>query len=131
MKLAKLATSAALSLACASVCAAGAAVPTTFTNLNWIVTFGLPGIGNCQQLIVDATGDLASGRLVIYGALNCGLTGFSVTGSVYTAIDGSLSLSFISVGFTIACPRLVSYAGQCSVLDSAGNLRGTGLLRLQ
>ncbi len=111
--------------------AAGVGTPTTYSNLVWFTSFNAAGITTCDELAVDATGDLArSDALVIYGALNCNPGAYGVTGSVFTANDGSLNITLLVAGYTISCPRIVGYVGSCTVYDASYIARGTGNIQL-
>ena len=60
-------------------------VPDTYADLLWRVSSNVPGLSGCNELQVDATGDLVtSTKLSIYGALNCPFQqggSYGVTGS--------------------------------------------------
>lgn len=110
---------------------AAAATATTYTNLVWSTYFDASGLRNCDQLVIDATGDYyGSGALVLYGSLNCSNGAYGVTGSLYTAVDDSLSITLLVAGYTVVCPRVVGFSGSCSVYDSSWVVRGTGSVRL-
>ncbi|WP_284617890.1 hypothetical protein [Aquabacterium humicola] len=112
--------------------AIGVATPTTFTNLVWSASFNASGLTNCTQLVFDATGDYYnSGSLVVYGALNCSNGAYGMTGSLYTAVDDSLSITMLIAGYTVACPHVVNFSGNCTVYDANGVSRGSGQIILQ
>lgn len=118
-------------LASGPACAWGVGPATTYSKLQWTASFTAPGVAGCSQLIFDATGDLAhSDTLVLAGALNCGNGGYGMTGSLYAAVDGSLSITMVAAGYTIACPRVFGWVGTCAIFDSAGYQRGTGTIAL-
>lgn len=105
--------------------------PTTFSKLVWNTAYSYSLFGNCRQLVFDATGDLVnSSNLVIYGSQNCGNLGFSMTGSLYMAVDGSLNISMMFAGHLVSCPRVVGWFGTCTILDANNVVRGTGQLQL-
>jgi hypothetical protein len=133
---ARLATAlvAAAALSCAAVppaTAAGVGTPTTYSNLVWFVSLNASGLTTCDQLVVDATGDLLrSDALVLYGALNCNPGAYGVTGSAFSATDGTLHLTLMVAGYTVSCPRLSGYAGTCTVYDADWVVRGSGRVQL-
>ena len=113
-------------------CAAGVGTPTTYSQLRWSINLTAPAIAGCTELVIDATGDLYnSDILLIGGALNCGNSGYGVSGSIYTAYDGSFNLTLGVAGFqAIVCPRIIDFAGACTVIDSSGQQRGSGYISL-
>jgi len=130
-----LATISAAALLVAASTAATAAItittPVTYGKLVWSSSFTASGLTNCNQLVFDATGDLAtSGALVLYGALNCSSGAYGMTGSLYTANDGALAVTMLVAGYTIACPRVAGFSGNCTVFDADGVSRGTGSISL-
>lgn len=119
---------AALAVASIGPAAAGTS---TYTNLVWSTSLDASGLRSCDQLVIDATGDYyGSGALVLYGSLNCSNGAYGVTGSLYTAVDDSLSITLLVAGYTVVCPRVVGFSGSCSVYDSSWIVRGTGSIRL-
>ncbi len=105
--------------------------PTTYSGLQWFTSFNADGLTTCGELIVDATGDLVrSDALAVYGALNCNPGVYGVTGSVFTANDGTLNLTLLVGGYTVSCPRISGYAGNCTVYDGSWVVRGTGRVQL-
>lgn len=127
----KAAAAATIALGCVSAPAMNVGPAMTYSKLVWTVSLSAPALVGCQQLIFDATGDLVnSDTLGLAGALNCYNGGYGMTGSLYMAIDGSLNISMVSAGYSIVCPRVVGWFGNCTVFDSAGVQRGTGFIRL-
>ncbi len=124
----------AASLFCATVppaAAAGVGTPATYSNLVWFVSLNASGLTTCDQLVVDATGDLLrSDALVLYGALNCNPGAYGVNGNAFSATDGTLHLTMMVAGYTVSCPRLAGYAGSCTVYDADWVVRGTGRIQL-
>lgn len=111
--------------------AASLGSPTTYSNLVWSTSFTASGLTGCTQLVIDATGDLVrSDALVLYGALNCNNGVYGVTGSVFTASDGTLHITMMVAGYTVSCPRIASYAGNCTVYDADWVSRGSGVIQL-
>ena len=111
--------------------AANLGSPTTYSNLVWSTSFTASGLTGCSQLVIDATGDLVrSDALVLYGALNCNNGVYGVTGSVFTASDNTLHLTMMVAGYTVSCPRIAGYAGNCTVYDADWVSRGTGVIQL-
>jgi hypothetical protein len=132
--IAALSTSAAMALVGAPLPAnaIGVSTPTTYSGLVWLTSFNASGLTNCSELVIDATGDLVtSDALLLYGALNCSNGAYGVTGSLFTAADGALSVTLLVAGYTVSCPRVVSYAGNCTVYDASWVSRGTGQIQLQ
>lgn len=129
----RLSSTLALLLAACSAGAASAATgtPTTFSKLVWAASFNAAGLTTCSQLIIDATGDLArSDALVLYGALNCSNGVYGVTGSAFSASDGTLHITMMIGGYTVSCPRIAGYAGSCTVYDADWQSRGVGSIQL-
>ncbi|WP_395701093.1 hypothetical protein [Aquabacterium sp.] len=105
--------------------------PTTYSGLVWLTAFNADGLTSCDQLVLDATGDLVrSDALVVYGALNCHPGVYGVTGSVFTANDGTLNLTLQLAGYTVSCPRISGYVGGCTVYDANWVVRGSGSVQL-
>lgn len=125
------AAAAALLAAAPPAPAYGVATPITYTNLVWQASLNAPGLTTCSQLVFDGTGDFAgSGALVLYGALNCTAGAYGMTGSMYTAVDGSFSITMLIAGYTVVCPRVASFVGACTVYDANGAVRGSGSIEL-
>ena len=126
-----LAAAAVLAAAAPAASAANLGSPTTYSNLVWSTSFTASGLTGCSQLVIDATGDLVrSDALVLYGALNCNNGVYGVTGSVFTASDNTLHLTMMVAGYTVSCPRIAGYAGNCTVYDADWVSRGTGVIQL-
>lgn len=128
------ATVAAVALlgAAAPASAFGTGTPTTYSNLVWLTSFNAAGISNCTQLQIDATGDLQrSDALMLYGALNCSNGAYGITGGLFITDEGAFSITMQVAGYTVVCPRVFNYAGNCTVYDSNWVSRGTGRIELQ
>jgi hypothetical protein len=126
-----LTAAAAIGGAASGASAAGIGTPMTYSNLVWSTSFTASGLTTCSQLVIDATGDLArSDALVLYGALNCSNGVYGVTGSVFTASDNTLHITMMVGGYTVSCPRIAGYAGNCTVYDADWVSRGTGVIQL-
>lgn len=105
----------------------------TYSDLLWSVSTSVSGLSGCNELQVDATGDLVnSSKLSIYGALNCPFqTGgsYGVVGSAYFGADGSYNMTLIIGSNTaIECFGWPGLGGPCTVLDTAGNRLGSASL---
>jgi hypothetical protein len=125
------AAAAVLGLAAPAASAANFGAPSTYSNLVWSASFTASGLTGCSQLVLDATGDLVrSDALVLYGALNCNNGVYGVTGSVFTASDNTLHMTMMVAGYTVSCPRIAGYAGNCTVYDADWVSRGTGVIQL-
>ncbi len=125
------AATAVLGLAAPAASAANLGSTTTYSNLVWSASFTAPGLTGCTQLVIDATGDLVrSDALVLYGALNCNNGVYGVTGSVFTASDNTLHMTMMVAGYTVSCPRIAGYAGNCTVYDADWVSRGSGVIQL-
>ena len=126
---------AAAALAAASMSAGAYNVggPTTYSALVWSSSLNAPLLTGCTQMVLDGTGDLQrSNVLVVAGTLNCPSLGggYGVVGSLYLGTDGTINLTFMVAGYTVACPRVVNWFGSCNVVDAQGSVRGTGSVRL-
>lgn len=131
MRFLKAALAAAALGVCTTALAMNVGPALTYSKLVWTVSLNAPGLIGCQQLIFDATGDLDnSDTLGLAGALNCQNGGYGMTGSLYLAVDGSLNISMLAAGYSIVCPRVFGWFGNCTVVDSAGFQRGVGFIRL-
>lgn len=108
--------------------------PDTYADLLWRVSSNVAGLSGCNELQVDATGDLVnSSKLSVYGALNCPFQSsgsYGVVGSAYFAGDGSFNMTlFIGSTTTLECTRLPgSLSGSCSYYNTAGSRLGTAVL---
>lgn len=126
-----LAAAAVWGAAAPAAMAANLGTPATYSNLVWSTSFTASGLTGCTQLVIDATGDLVrSDALVLYGALNCNNGVYGVTGSVFTASDGTLHITMMVAGYTVSCPRIAGYAGNCTVHDADWVSRGSGVIQL-
>ncbi len=122
---------AATALANAPTFAVSVGTPVTYSNLVWFVSLNAPGLTICNQLVIDATGDVVnSDGLLLYGAMNCNPGAYGVTGSAFVASDGTLHITMLLAGYTVSCPRVAGYAGACTVYDADWVTRGTGRIEL-
>ena len=108
--------------------------PDTYSDLFWRVSTNVPGLNGCNELQLDATGDLRnSSKLSMYGALNCPLQAggsYGVVGGGYFGSDGSFNMTLIVGSATsLECVRLPgSLSGSCSYYDSQGNFLGSAFI---
>jgi hypothetical protein len=107
--------------------------PETYTDLVWDVSTGVSGLSGCNELQIDATGDLdASTKLSIYGALNCPFQqsgSLGVVGSAYFGGDGSFNMTLvIGSSRTLRCVAWPGLSGPCTVTDMSGNPLGSASL---
>ena len=127
----------ALILAGLSALAAAQAITSTLTysNLAFSLTTSLSGYAACNELRVDASGDLVtSTKFIVYGVLNCPstATGYTLAGSGYVGFDGSVNMAFfMSNGMALQCPRLVGLAGACTFHNAAGLEVGSATIALK
>lgn len=125
------ALAAAAALANAPVLAASVGSASTYSNLVWFTSLNAAGLTSCNQLVIDATGDLVnSDALLLYGAMNCNPGTYGVSGSAFVASDGSLHITMLVAGYTVSCPRVFGYAGNCTVYDADWVSRGNGRIQL-
>lgn len=109
-------------------------VPDTYSDLLWRVSTNVPGLIGCNELQLDATGDLRnSSKLSMYGALNCPLQAggsYGVVGSSYFGSDGSFNMTLIVGSATsLECVRLPSsLSGSCNYYDTRGSFLGSATL---
>lgn len=124
-------------LACAAAvhlpsAAISVGVPVTYTKLVWSFSTTSTAFAGCNQIIMDATGDLiTSDYLVMAGALICGSGAYVVSGAGYFGQSGSLNMTFSHGGYLTTCARISGFSGTCNTTDGTGALRGTGFIRLQ
>jgi hypothetical protein len=109
-------------------------VPDTYADLLWRVSSSVPGLSGCNELQVDATGDLrTSTKLSIYGALNCPFQqggSYGVTGSGYFSADGTFTMTLtVGASTSLQCVRLSSgLNGPCSYYDTSGSNLGSAFI---
>ncbi len=109
-------------------------VPDTYSDLLWRVSSNVPGLAGCNELQLDATGDLRlSSKLSMYGALNCPLQSggsYGVVGSSYFGGDGSFNMTLIVGSATsLECVRLPgNLSGTCGYYDTRGSFLGSAVL---
>ena len=113
--------------------AAGVAPTNTYTDVVWSVSTSVPEFAGCNELRIDATGDLNnSSRLSVYGSLNCvaSYTSYPVTGSAGFLSNGTFTMTlFVSSGTVLACNNLNGLSGTCRYVTSGTNAPlGTALL---
>ena len=105
----------------------------TYRNVVWNVSTSVPEFARCNELVVDATGDLNfSNRLSVYGSLNCAATqtAFPVSGVASFVSDGTFVMNlFLSSGSVLQCFNLAGLSGTCQVITPGVNtVRGTAFL---
>ena len=98
----------------------------TYSGLNWFVSTNVSGFTSCNQLFVDATGDLSnSNNYVVYGTLNCSNGSYFSSGNAFFGADGSFNMSVsIGIGLYLVCVSLNgnTLSGECGIYDNLGNL---------
>ena len=105
----------------------------TYTNVVWSVSTTVPQFAGCNELRVDATGDLNnSSNLSVYGGLNCvaSNTSYSVTGVASFLNNGTFSLNLLLSGGTVLqCSNLPGLSGTCRYVEIGTNvIRGTAVI---
>lgn len=99
----------------------------TYTNVVWSVSTTVPQLAGCNELRVDATGDLNnSSNLSVYGNLNCTAsnTSYPVSGVASFLNNGTFTLNlFLSNGAVLQCFNLPGLSGNCQYVSSATNAR--------
>ena len=105
----------------------------TYTNVVWSVSTSVPEPARCNELRVDATGDLNnSSNLSIYGNLNCAVdnTFYPVSGSANFSNNGTFTMNlFLSSGVVLQCFNLPGLSGTCRYVTTETNaVRGTVFL---
>lgn len=105
--------------------AAGVGPTNTYTDVVWSVSTTVPQFAGCNELRVDATGDLNnSSNLSIYGALNCvaSYTSYPVTGSAGFLSNGTFTMNlFLTNGTTLQCFNLNGLSGTCRYVTIGTN----------
>ena len=105
----------------------------TYTNVVWNVSTSVPEFARCNELRVDATGDLNnSTNYSIYGSLNCAAsnTSFPVSGSAGFISNGTFTMNlFLSSGTVLQCFNLNGLSGTCRYVTIGTNASlGTAFL---
>lgn len=104
----------------------------TYGGLTWTVSTNMVGFTNCNQLFVDATGDVANSYdYVIYGTLNCSDGNEFSSGNAYFSASGSFNMSVsMGVAFRLVCVGLsgATLSGSCGIYDNLGNQTGTAIV---
>ena len=105
----------------------------TYTNVVWNVSTSVPEFARCNELRVDATGDLNnSSRFSIYGNLNCIASGtfYPVSGSAGFSRDGTFTINlFLGSGAVLQCFNLNGLSGRCQYVTVGTNaFRGAAFL---
>ena len=105
--------------------------PETYADLVWRVSSNVSGLSGCNELQLDATGDLLhSSKLSLYGALNCPFQtsgSYGMVGSSYFAMDGTFNMTLlVGSSTTLECIRLGgSLSGTCPYRDTSGARLGS------
>ena len=124
-------------LAVALLSASGSSAQTlgytsTYGGLTWTVTTNMVDFTNCNQLFVDATGDVSnSSDYVIYGTLNCSDGSYFSSGNAYFGTSGSFNMSVsVGVAFKLVCVGLngATLSGSCGIYDNLGTQTGTAFV---
>ncbi len=104
----------------------------TYSGLTWSVSTNMGGFTSCDQLFVDATGDVSnSSDYVIYGTLNCANGSYFSSGNAYFGADGSFNMSVsIGVAYKLVCVNLsgATLSGSCAIYDNLGTQTGTAFI---
>ena len=111
----------------------GATPAIIYTNLVWNVSGNAVPFSSCNQMILDASGNLnTTNKLVAYGALNCpNGTGYAATGTAYLANNGTFNLTItLAGGAQLVCGGLStnSLSGTCTIVNSFGSVAGTAFI---
>ena len=89
----------------------------TYTNVVWNVSTSFPEFARCNELRVDATGDLSnSSNYSVYGSLNCiaSNTSLPVSGSAGFLNNGTFTMTlFVGTGVALQCLGLNGLSGAC------------------
>jgi len=104
----------------------------TYTNVVWFVSTTVPELARCNELRVDATGDLNnSSNLSIYGNLNCAdNTSYPISGVASFLNNGTFTMNLLlSSGVVLQCFNLPGLSGTCRYVTTGTNaVRGTAFL---
>ena len=116
--------------------AIGVGVTNTYTNVVWSVSTTVPQLAGCNELKVDATGDLNNSKsMSIYGVQNCLALGgaYPVFGTAYFADNGTFTMNlFLGAGFVLQCFNWTGLNGRCQYLTAGtGASLGTAFLTLR
>ena len=97
----------------------------TYTHLVWNVSTSVPEFAGCNELRVDATGDLNnSSNYSIYGGLNCvaSNTSYPVSGTAGLLNNGTFTMTlFLSSGSVLRCSNLNGLSGTCRYVTIGTN----------
>lgn len=120
----KLATAALLLLA--SVLAHAQTSTYTYPGLSWAVSTNAPGLGSCNELVLDATGAVySSDNYSVYGQLYCPSLGgsYAASGNAYFDSFGNFHMTVaLGVTYQLVCDNLSgsTFSGACPVYDNLG-----------
>ena len=110
----------------------GASPAIVYTNLLWNVSGHAAPFSSCNQMILDATGNLnTTNKLVAYGVLNCSSVGYAASGTAYIGNNGTFNMTVtISGGAQLVCGNLStnSLSGTCAIINSSGFQTGTAFI---
>lgn len=97
----------------------------TYTNVVWSVSTTVPQFARCNELRVDATGDLNnSPNISVYGALNCFAENgsYPVNGNAFFSDNGTFSMNLIlSNNIVLQCFNLTGLNGTCKYIRTTDN----------
>jgi hypothetical protein len=107
----------------------------TYSGLTWTFSTTTPGITQCSELILDATGDpYHSDAYATAGQLYCPALGGGYTSSGAAYFDGAglfhMTVS-LSVSYQMVCDNLSgSLSGSCPIYNNLGTQVGTAFISL-
>ncbi len=118
-----------------SVSAYELSTPTLYSNLFWKATSNVGSISSCNELRLNAVGDLnKSFTLSMNGYLNCPTINqvFTMTGTAYFRSDNHLVMN-LSTGraTTFECVLTPSFNGTCDYIYNPADFLGTLFLTWQ
>jgi hypothetical protein len=106
----------------------------TYAGLTWAVSTNAPGLENCTQLLLDATGDISqSNQYAAYGQLSCPALAGSYASHGAAYFDGSglfhMTVTF-GTTYQLVCDYLngSSLSGSCPVYNNIGTQVGTAVV---
>ena len=106
----------------------------TYSGLTWAVSTGTTGLTACNELVLDATGDVYnSDNFVMAGQLYCPSLGgsYAASGNAYFDSFNNFHMTVsLGVVYQIVCDNLSgsTLSGSCPVYNNLGTQSGTAFI---